>query len=63
MHNAEFTLTIDNKTVIVAFNTDWSGQALILIDDRNITLPAELFVHMTKFINDQSHDTMIDNLK
>lgn len=61
MHDVEFM--IDDEAVSVAFNSDWSGQALVLIGDRNITLPAELFVRMTKVINDQSHDMIIDHLR
>src|SRR5690242_19936752 len=35
MHNLQFE--IDGEAVTVAFNSDWSGQALVLIGDRNIS--------------------------
>ena len=49
--------------VAVNFNSDWSGQALVLIGaDRNITLPAEIFVRLAKVINDRALDEILDRL-
>jgi hypothetical protein len=60
MHDAQFE--IDGEAVTVGFNSDWSGQALILIGDRNFILPAELFVRVAKLINERALDKILDRL-
>ncbi len=60
MHNIQYE--IDGEAVTVGFNSDWSGQALILIGDRKIALPAALFVRMAKLINGIALDEILDRL-
>ncbi len=60
MHSIQYE--IDGEAVRVAFNSDWSGQALILIGDQKIALPAALFVRMAKLINGIALDEILDRL-
>lgn len=58
------SMEIAGEKIAVNFNSDWSGDALVFIgDDRNITMPAEIFVRVAKVINDRALDAILDNLQ
>ena len=57
------SMVIHDEKIAVNFNSDWSGDALIFIgEDRNITIPAAVFVHVAKIINDRALDYILDSL-
>ncbi len=60
MHTIKMNIAGDE--IAVNFNSDWSGQALVLIGERNITLPAEMFVRVAKVINERALDNILDSL-
>ncbi len=62
------TMVVNDTRVAVNHNGDWSGDAIVFVHDgpndtyRQVTLPAAVFVHVAKVINEDALTSILEDI-